>query len=141
MSTAYGNVWEIEEDGEYRDWLAAIQSRHPVGRSDIAFPKLAPGASSVARSSVFAEEREGSLVLGVTLNTGEEFRKPWPGTFRGLVAEAVASGRTLQGEVADLAAFETEHGQTARLEFVSSHVGGYVSAKAANGTVLFLDED
>lgn len=142
-------VWAIERDPEYLAWLATIEERHPRVPMDKVGSKLRPGSSYVGRTLLLATAGEGGeLRLGVQLNTGDIFWKRCDATFEALLAqEAAAAGIGSDGSHARtreaLDEFVAAAGGSAavRLEFCSSHVGGFTRAVAPDDADFYLSTD
>lgn len=136
------SVWDIEQDNQYKAWLKQVEDRHPRLERDSKYQKA--GTSTVGRTLVLAEERDGVLHVGVLLSTGDEFWKPWPGMFDDLVQENVREGGFMnqgwQNTADHFSAWTTDYGPAKRLEFCSSHVGGFIVAIMTDGTRVTLDE-
>lgn len=141
------NVWDIERDPTYLAWLREIEDQHP-GVPGRPMSKMRHGSSTVGRSLVLAKAGEGgALRLGVELSTADTFWRDWPGTMGALLdqeaaAAAVGADGSQARKRAEVDAFVEAAGGIGgvRLEFCSSHVGGFSRLLGGDEGVLYIEE-
>ena len=136
------NVWQIESDPDYQTWFKEIYDASPLPISQGG--KLMAGQKAIGRSLVMAEAKDGQLNIGVKLNTGEEFWKIFNGDFDTLVEQQVNNGRAFDQnyqKTADIFdKWVNENGRVKKLEFCSSHVGGFIEAIFENNIRKTIDD-
>lgn len=137
------SVWSIETDADYVAWLEAVQAKHP--RLTKPVKGLRKGDSTVGRTTVLAEDRDGVMHLGVRLSTDDEFWKPSPANFNMLLNEQIIGGIVFEGgkgahTVDRIDALIAEHGPVQRLEFCSAPEGSVTVAIMRDGERIVVDE-
>lgn len=137
------NVWDIERDTDYLKWFKAIYdaSDYPLGTGR---GQLAPGKKNIGRTLVFAEPgAQGMISFGVQLNTNQEFWKAFPGSFAYLLEHEMNAGLSFDSNYERTSLhfprLRKEHGKVVRLEYCSSHIGGFVAALFEDGERYTID--
>lgn len=140
------SVWIIEQDPQYRAFLAERNKGFSVFKANPEKPsQRADGSYRVDRTLVMAEERKGILWLGVMLSDDSHFWIDYPEhDFKQLLLDTVETGYNLKlGSARDwFPEWLVDHAEHAmRLEFCSSHVGGFVRLSCDCGESVMIDED
>jgi hypothetical protein len=139
------SVWNIEREPGYLAFLKERNKDYPVFKATPGkHSQRRDGSYRIDRTLVVAEERKNVMWVGVVLSDDSHYWTDYPEqNFTELLMEEVKIGYNMKlGSSRDWfpewLANHDDH--QIRLEYCSSHIGGFVRVACSCGETVYIDE-